>query len=73
MQIYKRTLERLRLFKQYPRQSYDELLNSVFDTLEEEPLTSEEIQEIRKGLDDLKHGRFKSIEVIAKERGMRLK
>ena len=73
IQIYKNTLERLQLFKQYPRQSYNELLNILLNDAEEETITPEEIEEIKQGLEDVRKGRVHKIEDVAKEIGIQLK
>ncbi|MEK6840919.1 MAG: hypothetical protein AABX79_03120 [Nanoarchaeota archaeon] len=73
IQISQNTLERLKNFKKFERQSYDELLNGIFDGIEEEILDAEEIEEIKQGLEDVKRGRVYSIESVAKELGITLK
>ncbi|MFH1358414.1 MAG: hypothetical protein ABIH37_00835 [archaeon] len=73
IQINIKTLERLKSLKNFERQSYDELLNSLINNCEEERLSEEEINEIQKGLEDIKKGRVYSIEVVAKELGIALK
>ncbi len=73
IQISQTTMERLKNLKQYDRQSYDEVLNTLCDEAEEETLTAEEIEEIKQGLDDIREGRVYSIEQVAKELGVRLK
>jgi predicted transcriptional regulator len=39
----------------------------------EEPLTKDEINDIQEGLEDVKAGRVKSIEEVAKNYGIKLK
>jgi len=73
IQINLETLKRLRSLKNFERQSYDELLNSLINNCEEESLNEEEINEIQKGLEDIKKGRVYPIEVIAKELGIALR
>ena len=73
IQINIETLERLKSLKNFERQSYDELLNSLINNCEEESLSKEEINEIQKGLEDIKKGRVYPIEVVAKELGIALK
>jgi len=67
IQITQNTLERLKNFKKYERQSYDDVLNYIFSEVEEEVLTDLEIKEIQQGLEDIKRGRVYSIEEVAKE------
>jgi len=73
IQINFETLERLKSLKNSERQSYDELLNNLINNCEEESLNEEEINEIQKGLEDVKNGRVYPIEVVAKELGIALK
>ena len=73
IQINQSTLERLKNMRKYERQSYDDLLNSIINEVEEEPISKEEIEEIQKGLDDIKRGRVYPIESVAKELGITLK
>ena len=72
IQISQDTLERLKNLKKYERQSYDELLNGLVDEVEEETLSPEEIEEIQQGLEDIKKGRIKPIQQVAKELGIKL-
>ena len=73
IQIDRSTLKRLKDFKNYERQSYDDVLNSIFNEIEEESLSEEEINEIQQGLEDIKKGRVYPIEIVAKELGIALK
>ena len=73
IQINLETLKRLKSLKNFERQSYDELLNNLLNNCEEESLSEEEINEIQKGLEDVKKGRVYPIEVVAKELGIALK
>ena len=73
IQISQNTLERLKNLKKFERQSYDDLLNGIFNELDEETLDADEIEEIQQGLEDVKRGRVYSIESVAKELGITLK
>ena len=73
IQINFETLERLKSLKNFERQSYDEVLNSLINNCEEESLSEEEINEIQKGLEDVKRGRVYPIESVARELGITLK
>lgn len=73
IQINIETLGRLKALKSMERQSYDELLNNLINNCEEESLSKEEINEIQKGLEDVKKGRVYPIEVVARELGIALK
>lgn len=67
IQISINTLKRLKMLKSFERQSYDEVLNNLVDSSEEETLTEKEIQEIQEGLDNIKKGKVYSIENVTKE------
>lgn len=73
IQLDMNTLERLKGLKNYERQSYDELLNGIFNEIEKETITEEEINEIKLALEDIKRGRVFPIEAVAKELGITLK
>jgi predicted transcriptional regulator len=73
IQINRQTLERLKTLRKFERQSYDNVLNSMIDDIEEESLSEEEIRGIKQGLEDIKKGRVYSIESVAKELGITLK
>ena len=73
IQINLETLNRLKALKNFERQSYDEVLNTIIDNCEEENLSDGEIEEIKKGLEDVKMGKIKPIEQVAKELGITLK
>ena len=67
IQINLETLNRLKALKNFERQSYDEVLNTIIDNCEEENLSDDEIEEIKKGLEDVKMGKIKLIEQVEKE------
>ncbi|MBU3913722.1 MAG: hypothetical protein KKB21_00205 [Nanoarchaeota archaeon] len=73
IQINLETLERIRNLKNFERQSYDEVLNSLIDNCEEESLNAEEISEIQRGLEDIKRGKVKPIESVARGLGITLR
>ena len=70
IQISGKTLERLKMFKQYEKESYDVVLNNLLDESEEEALTDEEIEDIKEALENVKKGNVKPIEQVAKELGI---
>jgi len=72
IQINENTLERLKALKRFDRESYDEVLNSIFDEIEEESLSGEEIEELKIALENVKKGEVKPIEQVAKELGIAL-
>ena len=73
IQINTETLERLKALKSMERQSYDEVLNNILDNYEEDSLSEEEIEDIKKALENVKKGKVKPIEQVAKELGITLK
>ena len=73
IQVNPETLERLKILKEFERQSYDDVLNNLINSCEEESLSEEEISDIQKGLEDIKRGRVYSIDSVAKELGIILK
>ncbi len=73
IQINQHTLERLKSLKSIERQSYDDLLNNLIDNQDEETLSEEELAEIQEGLENVRNGKVKSIERVAKELGITLK
>ena len=73
IQINFETLERLKSLKNFERQSYDELLNSLINNCEEESLSEEEIEDIKIALENVKRGKVKPIEQIARELGIILR
>jgi len=72
IQISKDTLERLKMFKTHPLESYDITINVLLNETETEVLTGEEINEIKLALENVKKGKVKSIEQVAKELGISL-
>ena len=72
IQIRIDTLEKLKKLKQLEKQSYDEVINSLINNIEEETLTKEEIEEIQQALEDIKKQRVYDIESVAKELKIKL-
>ena len=72
IQISQETLERLKALRKFERQSYDELLNGIIDNIEEEELGDEEINDIKIALENVRRGKVKPIEQVAKELGISL-
>ncbi len=73
IQLNQITLERLKALKSMERQSYDEVLNNLIDNCEEESLSEEEIEDIKIALENVKRGKVKPIEQVAREIGITLK
>lgn len=72
IQINQGTLERLKMLKSFERQSYDDIVNNLMNNIEEEPLSEQEIKEIKMGLENIRRGEVKPIEQVAKELGVTL-
>ena len=72
IQISGETLERLKMFKQHEKDSYDVVLNILLDESEEDVLSEEEIEDIKEALENVKQGKVKPIEQVAKELGISL-
>jgi predicted transcriptional regulator len=72
LQVSKPTLDRLASHKRFERESYDEVLNFILDEYEQETLSTEDVVEIQQGLEDIKRGKVKRIEEVAKDLGIRL-
>ena len=73
IQINIETLKRLKSLKNVEKQSYDEVLNNLIDNSEEEILSEKEIEDIKIALENVKRGKIKPIEQVAKELGIILK
>jgi len=73
IQLNFETLERLKALKNFERQSYDELLNNLIDNCEEESLSEDEIEDIKIALENVKKGKVKPIEQVARELGITLR
>ncbi len=72
IQVDTKTLNRLKFLKRHPRESYEEILNYLIDEFQEEELTSEEIEDIKIALEEVKKGQTFSLEQVAKELGIKL-
>lgn len=74
IQITTDTLERLKMFKQHEKDSYDVVLNVLLDEADDEDvLTVEEIEDIKIALEEVKRGEVYPIEDVAKEMGIVLR
>ena len=72
IQVKDQTLERLKYFKESSKESYDEVINKILSDIEEGELSDETIEDIRRGLREIKEGKGESIEDVAKEFGITL-
>ncbi len=73
IQLKDNTLDRLKYFKEYSKESYDEIVNKLMNMLEEGELTEMAAKKIMRGMEDVKEGRVISLEDYAKKRGIALK
>ncbi len=73
IQVNSDTLKRLKMFKGHERESYDFVLNNLLDEAEEDTLSEEEIEDIKEALENVKRGKVKPIEQVAKELGITLR
>jgi predicted CopG family antitoxin len=73
IQINLNTLERLKNIKNFERQSYDDILNNLIDNCDEASLSDEEIEDIKIALENVKKGKVKPIEQVARELGITLR
>lgn len=72
IQVRDETLDRLRYFKESSKESYDEVINKVLDDIEEGELSEKTIEDIRRGLKEVKEGKGQPIEDVAREFGIKL-
>lgn len=73
IQVSQDTLERLKMFKRHERESYDFVLNVLLDEAEEDELTEDDIEDLKEALENVKRGKTKPIEQVAKELGVTLR
>jgi hypothetical protein len=72
IQISKDTLERLKMVKQHPLESYDLTINFLLDDTEAEVLTEREVEEIKVALEQVKRGETIPFEEVLKEANISL-
>lgn len=77
IQIHKSTLDRLKSFKEYQRETYDELINKLMKIVEfiskKEPELKEEIiREIEEARKEIREGRGISTKQLIKEMGIEI-
>ena len=70
VQLRPETKGKLDDLKLHPRETYDELIDRLADAAyDDEPLSSEEIEDIRASEKDIKAGRVRSLRDIMKDLG----
>ncbi|MAE42905.1 hypothetical protein CMO93_03975 [Candidatus Woesearchaeota archaeon] len=72
IQVKDNTLERLKFFKNYSKESYDEVINKVLNNLEEGQLSDEVERDIKIGLREIKEGKGQPLEDVTEEMGIKL-
>lgn len=77
IQINKKTLNKLKEFKDYKRETYDELLNKLMKVIEfiskrEPELKEEVIKEIEEARKDIKEGKGISTKQLIRELGIEI-
>ena len=72
IQIKNETLDRMKYFKKYNKESYDEIINKLIDEIEEGELTDEALKEIIEAKKEIREGKGQKIEEVAKELGIEL-
>jgi len=72
IQVKDKTLERLKFFKKFSKESYDEIINNLLNNLEEGNLTDDAIKDIQQSLKEMNAGKGENIEDVAKEFGVKL-
>jgi predicted DNA-binding protein len=72
IQVKTETLDRLKYFKEYSKESYDEIINKVIDEVEEGELTDEALKDIIEAKKEIREGKGQKIEDVAAELGIKL-
>ncbi|MBS3097759.1 hypothetical protein J4209_03080 [Candidatus Woesearchaeota archaeon] len=72
IQIKNETLDRMKYFKKYNKESYDEIINKLIDEIEEGELTDEALKDIIEAKKEIREGKGQKIEEVAKELGIEL-
>lgn len=72
IQIEQKTLQRLKYFKEYEKETYDELVNKLMNDVEEGELSDTAFEGILRGIRDAREGKTSSIQSIAKKLGVKL-
>ncbi len=71
IRISRETKEILDSLKHHPRESYDTLISRLANqAYDDEPLSEEEIEDIRASLADIEAGRVKTLEAVRRELGI---
>ncbi len=70
VQLRTETKEKLNALKIHPRETYDELIDRLADAAyDDEPLSSDEIEDLRMSEEDIKAGRVRNLRDIMRDLG----
>ncbi len=70
VQLRTETKKKLDALKLHPRETYDELIDRLADSAyDDEPLSEEELRDIRESENDIKAGRVRSLREIMRDLG----
>lgn len=72
IQIGKETALMLKEVKMFNRQTYDDVIKGLLAEREHETLTKKEMKEIEESLEEIKAGKFHTMEEVAKDLGIKL-
>lgn len=71
IRISRETKELLDGFKHHPKESYEEVIGRLATMArDDEPLSDEEIEDMKASLDDIKAGRVKTLKTVRHELGI---
>ena len=71
IQLRQATKTRLEALKLHPRETYDEVVNRLLDTTcDHEPLSEGTLAKIEEGIRDIRQGKTRTLDEIAKELGI---
>ena len=62
----------MKYFKEYGKESYNEIITKLMDEVEEGELTDEALKDIVKAKKEIREGKGQKIEEVAKELGIKL-
>ena len=71
IRVSHQTKELLDGLKYHPKESYEEVIGRLAAmAIDDEPLSDEEIEDMKASLDDIKAGRVKSLKTVRKDLGI---
>jgi predicted DNA-binding protein len=72
IQVKGETVERLKYFKDFNKESYDEIINKLIDEMEEGEMTEEALKDIIEAKKEIREEKGQRIEDVANELGIQL-